>query len=56
VRNATLLAAHPCGRAAPRAHRPATADEIIDKVRSITARMEQLINATEVGDVTRQTA
>jgi hypothetical protein len=33
-----------------------TADEIIDKVRSITARMEQLINATEVGDVARQTA
>jgi transposase len=34
----------------------ATADEILDKVRSVTARMEQLINATEIGDVARQTA
>lgn len=31
------------------------ADGIINKVRSITARMEQLINATEIGDVARQT-
>jgi hypothetical protein len=34
----------------------ATADEIIDKVRRITSRMEQLINATEFGDVTGHAA
>jgi transposase len=33
-----------------------TADEIIDKVRSITARMERLTCATEIDDVTRQAA
>jgi hypothetical protein len=31
----------------------ATADEIIDKVRSITAHVEQLHRASEIGDVTR---
>lgn len=34
----------------------ATADEIIDKVRSITAHVEQLNHASEIGDVTRQIA
>ena len=34
----------------------ATADEIIDKVRSITAHVEQLNRASEIGDVTRQAA
>jgi hypothetical protein len=34
----------------------ATADDIIDKVRSITSRMERLVNATEINDVTRQAA
>ena len=33
-----------------------TADEIIDKVRSITAHVEQLNRASEIGDVTRQAA
>ena len=32
----------------------ATADEIIDKVRAITARMDALLRATEIDDVTRQ--
>jgi hypothetical protein len=34
----------------------ATADEIIDKVRSIIAHVEQLNRASEIGDVTRQAA
>src|SRR5215510_12356728 len=34
----------------------ATADEIIDKVRSITSHMERLTRASEIGDVTRQAA
>jgi len=34
----------------------ATADEIIDKVRSITLDMERLTRATEINDVTRQAA
>jgi hypothetical protein len=29
----------------------ATADEIIEKVRYVTARMEQLVNAVQIGDV-----
>ena len=31
----------------------ATADEIIEKVRSVTAQMERLERATEIGDVAR---
>jgi hypothetical protein len=34
----------------------ATADEIIDKVRTVTARMEALLHAAEIGDVARQAA
>lgn len=34
----------------------ATADEIIDKVRAVTARMEALLHATEIGDVASQAA
>lgn len=34
----------------------ATADEIIDKVRSITSHMERLTRASEIDDVTRQAA
>jgi transposase len=34
----------------------ATADEILDKVRSITSNMERLTQATEIGDVTRVAA
>jgi hypothetical protein len=34
----------------------ATADEIIEKVKTITARMERLANAVEIGDVTRSAA
>lgn len=34
----------------------ATAEEIIDKVRAITARMEALLRATEIDDVARQAA
>jgi hypothetical protein len=34
----------------------ATADEIIDKVRAITARMDALLRATEIDDVARQAA
>jgi hypothetical protein len=34
----------------------ATAEEIIDKVRTITARMEALVRASEIDDVTRQAA
>jgi transposase len=34
----------------------ATADEIIDKVRTITSRMEALLSATEIDDVARQAA
>jgi transposase len=34
----------------------ATADEIIDKVRSVTSRMEKLVHATEINDVTGQAA
>ncbi|MDQ3763910.1 MAG: IS630 family transposase [Actinomycetota bacterium] len=34
----------------------ATAEEIIDKVRVITARMEALLRATEIDDVARQAA
>lgn len=37
-------------------HWTATADEILDKVRAITARMEALLRATEITDVTRQAA
>jgi len=29
----------------------ATVDEIIEKVRYVTARMEQLVNAVQIGDV-----
>lgn len=36
--------------------RTATAEEIIDKVRAITARMEALLRATEIDDVARQAA
>ena len=32
----------------------ATAEEIIDKVRVITARMDALLRATEIDDVARQ--
>ncbi|MGH4015109.1 MAG: hypothetical protein ACRDSL_14545 [Pseudonocardiaceae bacterium] len=34
----------------------ATADEIIDKVRAITSRMEALMRATEIDDVACQAA
>ncbi|MGO9080908.1 MAG: IS630 family transposase [Streptosporangiaceae bacterium] len=34
----------------------ATADEIIDKVRAVTSRMDQLIGATEIGHVIPRTA
>jgi transposase len=34
----------------------ATAEEIIDKVRTITSRMEALLRATEINDVARQAA
>ena len=34
----------------------ATAEEIIGKVRAITARMEALLRATEIDDVARQAA
>ena len=34
----------------------ATAEEIIDKVRAVTARMEALLHATEIDDVARQAA
>jgi hypothetical protein len=34
----------------------ATADDIIDKVQRVTARMEQLFNAVEIGDVVRAAA
>jgi hypothetical protein len=34
----------------------ATADEIIDKVRSITSHMERLVRASEINDVIRQSA
>jgi hypothetical protein len=34
----------------------ATAEEIIDKVRAITAHMEALLRATEIDDVARQAA
>ena|SRR5437588_6193815 len=34
----------------------ATAAEIIDKVRVVTARMEALLRATEINDVARQAA
>ncbi|MDQ3154152.1 MAG: IS630 family transposase [Actinomycetota bacterium] len=34
----------------------ATADEIIDKVRTVTSRMEALLRATEIDDVARQAA
>ena len=34
----------------------ATAEEIIDKVRAVTARMEALLRATEIDDVGRQAA
>ena len=34
----------------------ATAEEIIDKVRVVTARMEALMRATEIDDVARQAA
>ncbi|MGH4022220.1 MAG: hypothetical protein ACRDT0_23895, partial [Pseudonocardiaceae bacterium] len=34
----------------------ATAEEIIDKVRTITARMEALVRATEIDDVAHQAA
>lgn len=34
----------------------ATAEEIIDKVRAITAHMEALLRATEIGDVASQAA
>jgi hypothetical protein len=34
----------------------ATAEEIIDKVRAITARMDALLRATEIDDVARRTA
>ncbi|MGH3853685.1 MAG: transposase [Pseudonocardiaceae bacterium] len=34
----------------------ATAEEILDKVRAITARMDALLGATEIGDVARQEA
>lgn len=34
----------------------ATAEEILNKVRAITARMEALLSATEIGDVARQAA
>jgi transposase len=34
----------------------ATADDILDKVRSITAHMERLVRATEIGDLVRQAA
>lgn len=34
----------------------ATAEEIIDKVRLITAHMEALLRATEIDDVARQAA
>ena len=34
----------------------ATAEEILDKVRTITSHMEVLLHATEIDDVTRQAA
>ena len=34
----------------------ATTEEIIDKVRAITAHMEALLRATEIGDVAPQVA
>ena len=34
----------------------ATADEIIDKVRAVSSRMEQLLGATEIGHVIPWTA
>jgi transposase len=34
----------------------ATAEEILDKVRTITTRMEALLRATEIDDITRQAA
>jgi hypothetical protein len=34
----------------------ATADEILDKVRSITTHMERIVRTTEIGDLVRQAA
>ena len=35
---------------------PATAEEILDKVRTVTSRMEALLRATEIDDVARRAA
>jgi hypothetical protein len=34
----------------------ATAEEILDKVRTVTSRMEALLRATEINDVARHAA
>ena len=37
-------------------HGRPTAEEILDKVRTITSRMEALLRATEIDDVARRAA